>query len=84
MLVVYPSILSIILGLFMISFLFRHLLICSAMIFTVSLDGLLFKRKRNAHIPLWNYTVFRFQVGNSSNIKSHRTHQIQWMHQSLC
>lgn len=49
-----------------------------------SLDGLLFKRKRNAHIPLWNYTVFRFQVGNSSNIKSHRTHQIQWMHQSLC
>lgn len=27
-----------------------------------SLDGLLFKKKRNAHIPLWNYTLFRFQV----------------------
>lgn len=27
-----------------------------------SLDGLLFKKKRNAHIPLWNYTLFRFQI----------------------
>ena len=34
-------------------------------IFNRSLDGILFKRKRNAHIPLWNYTVFRFQVRTS-------------------
>ena len=27
-----------------------------------SLDGLLFKRKRHTHIPLWNYGILRFQV----------------------
>ena len=30
--------------------------------FDRSLDGLVFKRKRNTHVPLWNYTLFRFQV----------------------
>ncbi|XP_053388971.1 vitamin K-dependent gamma-carboxylase-like isoform X2 [Mercenaria mercenaria] len=27
-----------------------------------SLDGLLFKRKRHAHVPLWNYAILRFQI----------------------
>ncbi|KAL3875762.1 hypothetical protein ACJMK2_033680 [Sinanodonta woodiana] len=27
-----------------------------------SVDGLLFPRKRHAHVPLWNYTLFRFQI----------------------
>lgn len=27
-----------------------------------SVDGLLWKSCRNSHVPLWNYTVFRFQV----------------------
>lgn len=27
-----------------------------------SLDGLLFKKKRHARIPLWNYGIFRFQI----------------------
>lgn len=27
-----------------------------------SLDGLLLKKKRHAHIPLWNYGIFRFQI----------------------
>lgn len=28
-----------------------------------SLDGLLRPQKRNAHVPLWNYTLLRAQVG---------------------
>lgn len=27
-----------------------------------SLDGLLFMRKRHAHVPLWNYAILRFQI----------------------
>ncbi|KAH3863235.1 hypothetical protein DPMN_026215 [Dreissena polymorpha] len=27
-----------------------------------SVDGLLDSKKRNAHIPLWNYAIFRFQI----------------------
>lgn len=27
-----------------------------------SLDGLLFKRKRHAHVPMWNYAILRFQI----------------------
>ncbi|KAL4240239.1 hypothetical protein ACF0H5_001033 [Mactra antiquata] len=27
-----------------------------------SLDGLLFKKKRHTHVPLWNYAVLRFQI----------------------
>jgi hypothetical protein len=29
-----------------------------------SVDGLLNARKKNAHVPLWNYTVLRGQVWN--------------------
>lgn len=28
-----------------------------------SIDGLLRPQKRNAHVPLWNYTLLRAQVG---------------------
>lgn len=28
-----------------------------------SVDGLLRPHKRNAHVPLWNYTLLRAQVG---------------------
>lgn len=27
-----------------------------------SVDGLIFKNKRHAHVPLWNYAILRFQI----------------------
>ncbi len=41
---------------------FNYLRIIISFLFHRSIDGLFRKKIRNSHVPLWNYTLIRYQV----------------------